>query len=419
MTSIRFGPLTVWRHALLAAIVFCGSCALAATLAIPPRGSQLVIDPGHSLGDEARTGLEVRLTAVESTRMAKIAVLITTDTGDESPAQYAARVTDTWQLGHKGEKDGVLILIVRARSLAHIEVGADLKTAIPAPLGAQWASLLSASLNGGHTATALDTVVGNMLTVIPKKQRGSGRSTFALFDQHPEWKLPFVLAIFSPVAIFLLLAGTVGAFLSAALLAAVYGFIGMSLTSSNAFGYAVGAITFPLPLLWRLNFVGLSRLSSAARVGLIVGNLCAVALFFTFVTLLVGLGMFSARVKELWAAPLFGLLMATGLAVFLFSGPAQRYLMGFLRSLVHFIFALAVAYFALVPSRSQATELAVAAATLFTGLTAAGLFLDYRDEARAAVGQTVAGRRWGVWFFTVAILFIAPFTVITLYHAVF
>jgi hypothetical protein len=196
----------------------------------------------------------------------------------------------------------------------------------------------------------------------------------------------------------------------------MYGFAAWGFRGTNTAGYIAAAIAFPLPLLWGLNRVEKWRLGPAARCGLVVGNLCAVVLFFTVITLFVGLAVWG--MKEVWLAPLFALLMSTGVAIFLFPGKPAHYLMLFLRSLVHFIFVLAVVYGALWLIYPQPFTLAVSAAALFTTLVAIGLFLDSRETKASASGEKVAARRWSLWFFTMAVLLLLPFAAMALIHAV-
>jgi hypothetical protein len=74
-----------------------------------------------------------------------------------------------------------------------------------------------------------------------------------------------------------------------------------------------------------------------------LGNALGVAVFFAIITLFVGVGL-SAAEEPVWAAPVFSGLLAIGIAACLFPGAVVHYLMLFLRSAVHFVFVLVVAY---------------------------------------------------------------------------
>ena len=87
------------------------------------------------------------------------------------------------------------------------------------------------------------------------------------------WYFRFLL--YSP-----LFFGRSGGFISAPLLATMYGFAAWGFGGSHTAGYIAAAIAFPLPLLWSLNKVESWRLGRLARCGSGVGNLCAVVFFF-------------------------------------------------------------------------------------------------------------------------------------------
>jgi uncharacterized membrane protein YgcG len=333
----------------------------------------------------------------------------------------------------------LLILIVPAKNAARIEVGYGLEGSIPDARASIYVNDFLLSLQASGAAGGLSILLDKIEDALPQgDQKPQARN---VLDEHPEWKLPFVLVVFSPFAIFPLIgaismssfpgmrssaksltlppfAVCCAALVSAALLATMYGFAAWSLWGSNKAGYVAAVLAFALPLLWSLNTCTHERLGPVARCGLIIGNLCVVLMFFAIITLFVGMGLSVAQLKEVWAAPLFAALLAVGLAVFLFPGRPATVLMLFLRSYGHFIIALVVAYSALQPIHAQPAPLAFGAAALFTALAAIGLYLDSRETKASPVGERVATRRWSVWFFVAAILVFVPFVVVTLIHAV-
>ena len=406
--------VVVRLYALVVCLLFCVACARADNAVPIPSFSRLLVDQAKLLSAADNASIEARLKMIQASGRAQIGILIAAGTGDETLAQYALRVAEAWQLGRTGKDNGLLILIVPSKNAARIEVGYGLEGAIPdARASALLQDFLPVLKNDATAGLSqlLDKIEKSLPQGDPKPKSGEN-----LLDAHPEWKLPFVLVIFSLFTLFPLFIGRSGGFISAPLLAAMYGFAAWGFWESNTAGYIAAAIAFPLPLLWSLNKVDIWELGRFARCGLVVGNLCAVVLFFAILTLFVGMGLSVGGVEELWAAPLFALLMATGVAVFLFPGHPAHYLMLFLRSFVHFIFVLAVAYSALLPIYPHPALLAVTAAGLFTALVAIGLYLDSREVARSS--ETVGRRRWSLWFFTAAILLLLPFAAVALVYAV-
>jgi uncharacterized protein len=403
--------------ALVVCLAFCVALARADNLAPIPRATSLIVDQTKLLTADERTSLEARLKEVQASGRAQIGILIATGTGDEPLAQYSLRVAEAWQLGRKDKDNGLLILFVPAKNAARIEVGYGLEGSIPDARASVYVNDFLSSLQTTGAAAGLNILLEKIVRALPQGVENP-TAWSDILDVHPEWKLPFVLVVFSLFTLFPLFLGRWGGFISAPLLATMYGFAAWSFWGSNTAGYVVAAIAFPLPLLWSLNNVKTARLGPVARCGLAVGNFCAVVLFFTIITLFVGMGLSVGGVKELWAAPLFALLMATGVAVFLFPGKPAQYLMLFLRSLMHFIFVLAVAYSALSAVHAQPALFAVSAAGLFTALVAIGLFLDSRETKAGSSGETVAPRRWSLLFFTAAVLGLLPFAVVALIYAV-
>ena len=203
------------------------------------------------------------------------------------------------------------------------------------------------------------------------------------------WYFRFLL--YSP-----LFFGRSGGFISAPLLATMYGFAAWGFGGSHTAGYIAAAIAFPLPLLWSLNKVESWRLGRLARCGSGVATCAQSCSFFAILTLFVGMGLSVGGVEELWAAPLFALLLATGVAVFLFPGQPAHYLMLFLRGFIHFIFVSAVAYSALLPIYPQPTLLAVSSAGLCSLCwLPSGCFWIVAKRHVAASKLLLAAGRWG------------------------
>jgi len=143
--------------------------------------------------------------------------------------------------------------------------------------------------------------------------------------------------------------------------------------------------------------------------------LIAVALFFSVITLFVGAGLSAAEVA-VWPAPVFAGLLAIGVAVFLFPGKAADCLMIVLRSAMHFVFILIVAYIALLPFRPDPLPIALAVAVAVAACVSLGLYLDSRERVRGSAAR--GGIRWSLWFLGLALLLALPFGVLALFLSI-
>jgi hypothetical protein len=224
------------------------------------------------------------------------------------------------------------------------------------------------------------------------------------------------------LAIFPLFFGPWGSVASGPLFAAFLGGAAWMLWGYGAATVSVGSVAFVLPFLWSLNH------SNAAPRGRwrwllhakTLGNVMAVALFFSVITLFVGVPLYYESKAEpalVWAAPLFAGLLAAALAVFLFPGKPAQYLMIVLRSAMQFVFILIIAYVTLEVFVPHPAGLAASVAGIVTACIALGLYLDSREVARLSAGQET-GVRWSVWIFGLAFLMAVPFGLLALVLAV-
>ncbi len=387
-------------------------CAHAAAPAAIPEQTGLIVDQADVLGADARAALKARLDTIQSAGRAQVAILISSGINDEPLSDYSLRVAEAWRLGRAKRDDGLLILVVPAINAARIEVGYGLEGDIPDAVASRWIDELLPAIRKRELAQGLDRLLDEIDAKLPPAaaKKSAGDENY-LFPDHPEWRLPFVLVVFSLFSLFPLMAGRWGSIASAFLLAAFYGGAAWSLWSSRNAGLAAAAIAFPLPLLWGLNRADSARLPRVMQYGKTFGNLCGVLMFFAIVTLFVGVGLWAGGAKELWAAPIFSGLLALGLAAFLFPG-AQRGLMIVLRSACHFAMILTFAYLGLQPFVADPAAIAFSAAGAFTALVALALYLDAHE--RKSEGAT----RWSLWLIGIALVIAVPFGLLVLVQAV-
>ncbi|MBI2772758.1 MAG: TPM domain-containing protein [Burkholderiales bacterium] len=378
-----------------------------------PRQTALLVDAAGALEQGAAAALQQRLQAIQASGRAQVAVLVTPSTQGEPLAAYSLRVAQSWKLGHAGHDDGLLVVVVPADGAARIEVGYGLEGAIPDLRASQWVAGLLPTLKNQQLAAGLGRLLDQVEAALPAQ--AAAPTALNILDQHPEWKLPFVLAIFSPFALFPLFLGRGPGLVSAPLFAGFLGGAAWMLWNSVHAAVAVACVAFVLPLLWGLNHSRSEGLPRWLGVAKGIGNAAAVLIFFAVVTVFVGAGL-SGNVEEVWAAPLFAGMLAIGLAVFLFPGKPADVLMVVLRSFGHFVFVLLIAYLGLQGFVPHPAKLAFSVAGAFTACVAMALYLDSRESTRAAGGEP--GTRWSLWLVALALLVALPFGLMLMVHAV-
>lgn len=378
----------------------------AADLPPVPEADSLVVDQVGLLSEDERTEIEGRLKTIQDSERAQVALLISPGSEGEALEAYSLRVAESWQLGHAGKDDGLLILLVPSRHSGRIEVGYGLEGAIPDVLASRWLRELLPGLDGPDKAAALDHLFDQIASVLPAEPAKPDENY--LFPDHPEWRLPFVLVVFSPMAIFPMFAGRWGGIASAPLLAAMLGGAAWSLWGWTPLAMAVCGIAFLLPLSWNLNQFDDAELNIWLIRARVVGNLAAVILFFAVITLFVGAGLKSVEPELFWSAPFFAGALALGLAAFLFP-TRTKLVMVVLRSYMHFIFIVTIVYLALAGLVPEPSRIAVPTAAVFTALIAAALYAESRGLQSAV--------RLSHWLTGIALVLVVPFGLFLLFRS--
>jgi uncharacterized membrane protein YgcG len=392
-----------WLSVLCLSALSAAHAADAALQPVPPQ-TALLVDQAGALDEIDRQALTLRLQEIQGSGRAQVAILIARDTQGEALSDYALRVAENWKLGRAGRDDGLLILLVPSENKARIEVGYGLEGDIPDARASQWLDDFLPAMKDGQLTAALVQLLDKIDAALPTAAAPATADN--VLDRHPEWKLPFVLAVFSPFALFPLFFGRWGALASAPLLAAFIGGAAWALWHTQMPALIIAGVALSLPPLWSLNWTDSGRLSPALRIAKGFGNLIAVLVFFSVITLFVGVGLSVAAPDELWGAPLFAGMLALGLAVFLFPGAPARVLMILLRSLMHFVFVLILAFAALQDRVAAPGALALEIALAFTACVALSLYLDSREQAAKSSGSTP--RRWSLVLVALALLMVLP-----------
>ena len=234
------------------------------------------------LGDQARTrsirlhaSLSKRvLRAIQSSARAQVAILISSGIGEEPLSTMRCASPSTGSSAWAKRDDGLLIVIVPSINAARIEVGYGLEGDIPDARASRWIDELLPAIKNKELAAGLSHLLDEIDATLPAAaQKKPATEDDFLFPDHPEWRLPFVLAVFSLFAVFPLMFGRWGSIASAALLAAFYGGAAWALWSLQRAGFAAAGIAFPLPLLWGLNWADNERLPRALQHAKSLGNL--------------------------------------------------------------------------------------------------------------------------------------------------
>lgn len=389
----------------------------AAPAAIPELNTSLLVDQTEILNDSEREALSNRLLAIQNSGGAQVAILISSGIHGEPLSDFSLRVAETWKLGRAGRDDGLLILVIPKDLSARIEVGYGLEGAVPDARVSQWLDDLMPAIRHQKLADGLNDLLDQVEAVLPLTEaKPDSEQQDNLFDQHPEWKIPFVLIVFSPFAIFPLFMGYWGSLASGPLLAAFMGGAALALWDSQTMAFAVAGAAFPLPFLWGLNGLNSKHLKSWQRYGKAFGNLVAVLMFFIVITLFVGIALPKAGIKDVWAVVPAG-IFATALAAFLFPGKPAQYLVVFLRSAMHFVFFFILVLIVLKPFIPDSVDIAFVIAAAITTCVAIGLYLDSRETAHAN-STKVTGFRWSLFFVGIALLIALPFGIMALVMSV-
>jgi len=400
----------------IARLIFCWLACIAAAGAAGleiPGATSLVVDQTGALTTEQRDTLLARLKALQDAGRAQVAILVSKGTGDLTLAEYALRVAEAWKLGRADRDDGLLVLIVPSVNGARIEVGYGLEGVIPDARAAQWLDDLVPAIKSGDLAGGLSRLLDRIEAVLPPGKTAT-KERRTIFDEHEEYGPAFALLIFSVFAIFPMFFGRWGSIPAALMLAVMWGGAAWVFWDSSTAGYTAAAVALPLPLLWGLNSLDEFSLPAPLRYAKVVGNFFAVAVFFGIISLFVGVGL-DAVGEPLWPGFLFSGMLATGLAVFLFPGKPAHYLMLVLRSGMHFVFVLVLAYVALIPLNPHPLQPALFAAGLVTGLAALALFLESREKLG---WRAFGGRRISLVFYALAALVALPFGLLALFFSV-
>lgn len=105
-------------------------CCVADALEVPPLSGR-INDLAGLLSQEQANSLEDQLGQFEQETGHQLALLTIATLNGESLEDFSIRVADAWKIGHKGNDNGVILLVVRDDRKLRIEVGYGLEGVLP------------------------------------------------------------------------------------------------------------------------------------------------------------------------------------------------------------------------------------------------------------------------------------------------
>ena len=103
-------------------------CSSAFAVQVPvPEFAKYINDLTGTLTREEVSTLTSQIKTLTQKSHAQLIVLVVETTGDETIEQYATRVFERWQPGHKNLDDGILLVVAWQDHTVHIEIGYGLE----------------------------------------------------------------------------------------------------------------------------------------------------------------------------------------------------------------------------------------------------------------------------------------------------
>jgi uncharacterized protein len=154
---------------LLAVLLAPFACVavLAADFPVPPRPTTEVVDSAGALSASARTALESKLEAFESSTGHHVVVYIGQTTGNVPLETWTAETAQTWRVGQKGKDDGAILFVFMQDHKVRIEVGYGLESTLTDANASQIiANAIVPKMKAGDTDGAVTAGVNGMLSAI-------------------------------------------------------------------------------------------------------------------------------------------------------------------------------------------------------------------------------------------------------------
>ena len=129
--SARSGRLAWLCSLLIAMLMLCWPWAQAQAKPEPiPAIAGWVTDTTGTLNNDQKNALNEQLKAVEQEKGAQIVILMVPTTGEETIEQYALRAFEQWEIGRKKVDDGILLVVAKDDRRMRIQTGYGLEGAV-------------------------------------------------------------------------------------------------------------------------------------------------------------------------------------------------------------------------------------------------------------------------------------------------
>jgi uncharacterized protein len=130
---------------------------------VPPLRAH-VNDHAKLLPPDRAEALEARLAAYEQRTGQQFALLTIPTLGGDPIEDFSIRVAEQWKLGHKGEDDGLILLIVPSDRQMRVEVGYGLEGSVPDAIAARVVrEVLAPAFRQGDFAGGIDSAFGALM----------------------------------------------------------------------------------------------------------------------------------------------------------------------------------------------------------------------------------------------------------------
>jgi uncharacterized protein len=157
------------RRTAAAAVVCCAVLWTAAVAAAPtfPQPVGYVNDFANLLTPSDRSSLDAKLANYRAATGNEIAVAIFPDLGGDPIDDFTVRLEEAWKVGHRGQDNGVLILVAVRERAVRIEVGYGLESRVTdAQAGAIIRDKIAPAFRSNDYAGGLNAAVDALIALI-------------------------------------------------------------------------------------------------------------------------------------------------------------------------------------------------------------------------------------------------------------
>ena len=151
-------------------LLFAASPAGAQEVAIPAAPQRWLTDTAGLVSAETRARLDQKLESYERQTGHQVVVWIGKTIGGAPLDDFAVRTFKAWQLGRKGQDDGLLLIVLAEDRKMAIEVGYGLEPRVPDAVASRIINdVMAPELRAGNPDGALDAGVDAILASIEGK----------------------------------------------------------------------------------------------------------------------------------------------------------------------------------------------------------------------------------------------------------